>query len=235
MMRMRIGTECWAGEAGPHWRHRHSWQQWGHWLSLLPRSSYTKASPIYPFLNYWMHPIPRLFVLVHLSGAAFRTPVLLCIKAAWNREESKFAQLLKGSLQVMSMKFPSDFALRRWGEAGGRGRCPSLGTLSPSHPRQVHPCQRHNSLQCALSPHLPQLSCTRNCESQLQTELNVSGNSACAGKSHKMGIFHWDFYILLQLWLVGFTRQSWDFIHHTKIKPRGKKMLENRWQWLCLK
>ncbi|KAF2975974.1 hypothetical protein EK904_012702 [Melospiza melodia maxima] len=43
-------------------------------------------------------------------------PQLLCccaLKQLENREERKFAQLLKGSLQVTSMKFPSDFALRR--------------------------------------------------------------------------------------------------------------------------
>lgn len=159
IIRLMVDKECWAGKAGPRWKAQVQLGQWWHCLSLLPRSSYTKASPIYPFLkllNYWMHALPRLFVLVHPSGTATTTAVVLCIKAAWNRKERKFAQFAKGLSPGYLNEIPIWFWFKEMGgEAGDRGRCLSLGTLSPSHPRHVLPCQRHNSLQYALLSHLP--------------------------------------------------------------------------------
>lgn len=131
------------------------------------------------------------------AGTSFRNSHCECCAAVHQsslkqRGEQIWADLLKGSrllLRYSQLWFSFEEERR---QAGSRGSHPSPATVSLSHPRQVHPQPEAQAipLSVLLLPRSPHSSCTRNCESQSEAQLNVSGNSNRAGKSHKIHIFH---------------------------------------------
>lgn len=103
-----------------------------------------------------------------------------------------------------------------------RANLPSFTQLLHVTPNRSTLYQRHKP--CA---HLPCSHLSWKNIVKASHRLNVSGSSDHAMKSHKILICHWDFKILLQLHLVGFDQQSWDFIYHTLCSRCWK----SRWQW----
>lgn len=88
--------------------------------------------------------------------------------------------------------------------------CPAAPVYFSCTPNRLIPTQRHKP--CAQSPCSCPLSCTKLCVRQYRCSWTDQAIVTVLWKA--LIICHRDFKLLLQLHLVGFDQQSWDFIHH---------------------